>query len=183
MFFIGSWEEVEEVVGRGGRGRWATVRAPRRRAAGASLGKTSWEAAEEPLPVAPTLPLTREVGPGVESEARPQRPGPASALPQSRNGEGPPAEPRSRGQGGWGPEGRLTRGFGVRLEELPGGAACWSQRGESGSPPAGPAACRAPVRRARPCRGGGHGRRGGEAQQGFSPNVSFAYLNKCRLNK
>lgn len=89
----------EEVVGRGGRGRWATVRAPRRRAAGAHLEM------REPLPVAPTLRLTREPGPGVESEARPQRPGPASALPRSRNAEGPPASLGHGGRAAGGPRG------------------------------------------------------------------------------
>lgn len=158
----------EEVVGRGGRGRWATVRAPRSRAAGAHLGQMSWEAAAEPLPVAPTLPLTREPGPGVESEARPQRPGPASALP----GAGmlrDPSEPRSRGQGGWGPRGASRGDLGCGWKSR--------RREPRAGPSEGSLAHLRPDRlRAEPLCGGADpaveaatgGR--GDAQQGCSPN-------------
>lgn len=153
----------EEVVGRAGRGRWATVRAPRRRAAGAHLEM------REPLPVAPTLRLTRltrEPGPGVESEARPQRPGPASALPRSRNAEGPPASLGHGGRAAGGPRGASRGDLGCGWKSRR-----WEPR--AGRPPAGPAACGAPVRRGRPCRGGGHGR-GAERH-------SRAVLQTCHL--
>lgn len=81
------------VTQRGGRRRG------REWAAGASqgvhlgkTGKTSWELRGEHLGVARTLPLPQEEGPDVGSERRPQRPerpGPASARPWGRSGEGP----------------------------------------------------------------------------------------------
>ena len=120
----------------------------------------------EPLPVAPTLRLTREPGPGVESEARPQRPGPASALPRSRNAEGPPASLGHGGRAAGGPRGASRGDLGCGWKSRR-----WEPR--AGRPPAGPAACGAPVRRGRPCRGGGHGR-GAERH-------SRAVLQTCHL--
>lgn len=124
----------------------------------------------EPLPVAPTLRLTREPGPGVESEARPQRPGPASALPRSRNAEGPQrgsvtgaGRPGARGaphEGIWGAAGRAAGGSRVLVPAR----GVWLTSGRPGcvrSPCAeGPTL---PWRRPR--------EGGGEAQQGCSPNV------------